>query len=209
MSKYNNYVGGGGDGVNRVAILDPNATMADPILPTVNVMKEILTLAGPTPDSDFTGSGYPNAVREWCINTAAVDPFTHSVLINNEDGKMYRWDLNTNTISQRTTLTPGIGEAYTPTIIGVDGTPYAINNATLFALGHVIHSDMDCDDDVDDADVSLFLACMTGPNAGAPVGDCASVDFDHDNDVDQSDFGVFQRCMSGPGVAANPACESL
>jgi hypothetical protein len=32
-------------------------------------------------------------------------------------------------------LTTGLGEAYTPTIIGVDGIVYAINNGTLFAIG--------------------------------------------------------------------------
>lgn len=32
-------------------------------------------------------------------------------------------------------LTPGIGEAYTPTVIGANGEVFAINNATLFAVG--------------------------------------------------------------------------
>src|SRR6185369_3313132 len=77
----------------------------------------------------------PNAVREWCINTAVVDPQTGSVLANSEDGKLYRWNLSSNTFTQQITLTPGIGEAYTPTIIGADGKVYAINNATLFAVG--------------------------------------------------------------------------
>jgi hypothetical protein len=33
------------------------------------------------------------------------------------------------------TLTSGVGEAYTPTAIGADGTVYAINNSILFAVG--------------------------------------------------------------------------
>ena len=74
-------------------------------------------------------------MREWCINTAVVDPYTDSVLVNNEDGKLYRWNLATNTLSQEIVLTAGIGEAYTPTLIGPDGTVYAINNATLYAVG--------------------------------------------------------------------------
>ena len=97
-------------------------------------MKEVLTIAGPTPDPEFIGT-HPNAVREWCINTAVVDPATDSILANSEDGKLYRWDLTTNTFTQQVTLTTGVGEAYTPTLIGVDGTVYAINNATLFAVG--------------------------------------------------------------------------
>ena len=132
MTKYNDYVQAGGTGVHRLAILDPNATMVDPFS-GISVMNEVLTVAGPTPDTDFPDS--PGAVREWCINTAAVDPITRAVFANNEDGKMYRWDTTTGTLTQSVTLTAGIGEAYTPTIIGPDGTVYAINDATLFAVG--------------------------------------------------------------------------
>ncbi len=133
MTKYNNYAGLGGDGVNRLAILDPNDTAIDPRTGQT-VMKEVMSIAGITPDAEFLAA-HPNAVREWCINTAVVDPFTHSILANSEDGALYRWDLNTNTFTQRVVLTPGIGEAYTPTLIGQDGKVYAINNATLFAVG--------------------------------------------------------------------------
>jgi len=133
MTKYNNYAGLGGDGVNKVAILDPNDTQTDSRT-GATVMKEVLTIAGPTPDPEYVAT-HPNAVREWCINTAAVDPATKSVLVNSEDGKLYRWDLTTNTLSEAVTLTAGIGEAYTPTVIGPDGTVYAISNATLFAVG--------------------------------------------------------------------------
>jgi hypothetical protein len=134
LTKYNNYVEGHGDGVNKLAVLDPNDHMTDPIS-GAQVMKEIITIAGPTPDQEFVNEGYPNAVREWCINTAGIDPATKSALVNNEDGKMYRWSFTTNTLTETVTLTPGIGEAYTPTLVGMDGTVFAINNATLFALG--------------------------------------------------------------------------
>ena len=130
MTKYNNYADGGvgGNGSNKIAVLDPNATEIDPVT-GATVMNEVLTIVGPTPNPSLPG------VREWCINTAAIDPFTKSVLANNEDGKLYRWDLTSNTLSETFTLTTGIGEAYTPTLIGVDGTVYAINNAILFAVG--------------------------------------------------------------------------
>jgi hypothetical protein len=133
MTKYNNYAGVGGNGINQLAVLDPNATQIDPITGTL-IMKEVLTVNGVTPDTEFPNS--PGAVREWCINTAAVDPKTKSIIVNSEDGKCYRWDLVSNTLTQPITLTGGVGEAYTSTVIGVDGTCYAINNATLFALGN-------------------------------------------------------------------------
>jgi len=131
MTKYNNYCGvGNGNGLNEIAILDPNATEHDPIIPSVLVMNEVLTHLGVTPDPDCPG-GY----KEWCINTAAIDPFTKSVLANSEDGNLYRWDLTSNTFTQVITLSSGIGEAYTPTLIGADGTAYAINQAILDAVG--------------------------------------------------------------------------
>jgi hypothetical protein len=134
MTKYNNYAGTpGGNGINKIAVLDPQNSETDPISGKT-VMNEVLTIAGPTPDPKYTNT-YPNAVREWCINTAAVDPFTRSILANNEDGKMYRWDLTSNTLDQTNVLTTGIGEAYTPTIVGVNGFVYGINNSRLFVIG--------------------------------------------------------------------------
>jgi len=119
MTKYNDYGGPGAPASYRIAVIDPNATETDPIT-GATVMKEVLTVAN---------------AKEWCINSAAVDPATLSILANSEDGKLYRWDLAANTLSESVVLTPGIGEAYTPTLIGADGTVYAINNATLFAVG--------------------------------------------------------------------------
>jgi uncharacterized protein (TIGR03437 family) len=128
MTKYNDYADSGGTGLNRIAVLDPDATEKEPLTGAA-VMKEVLTILGPTPGTDLPG------VKEWCINSAAVDPASFSIFAGSEDGKLYRWNLATNTFSQTLVLTPGIGEAYTPTIIGPDGTVYAINNATLFAVG--------------------------------------------------------------------------
>jgi uncharacterized protein (TIGR03437 family) len=129
MTKYNDYAGSaGGTGLNRIAILDPNATESDPVNGNP-VMNEVLTILGPTASTTEAG------VREWCINSAAVDPASHSIFANSEDGKLYRWDLNTNTFTQSVVLSSGIGEAYTPTVIGVDGTVYAIQNSIVFAIG--------------------------------------------------------------------------
>lgn len=132
LTKYNNYYEvGAGNGVNQVAVLDPEATQQDEYSTVpVNVMQEVITVTGVT--------YYPAApaVREWCINTAAIDPFTKAAIINSEDGTVYRWDFTSNTLLQRVTLTTGRGEAYTPTAIGPDGTVYAINDAMLFAVGN-------------------------------------------------------------------------
>jgi hypothetical protein len=131
LTKYNNYIGSGsGDGINKVAVLDPNATMADPVIPSVSVMKEVMTVTGVTPD------GAAPAVKEWCINSAAIDPFTRSAIVNSEDGTVYRWDFASGSLTQRVSLNAPIGEAYTPTVIGPDGTIYVINDAILYALGN-------------------------------------------------------------------------
>jgi hypothetical protein len=75
-------------------------------------------------------------VKEWCINSAAIDPFSKSAIINSEDGTVYRWDFTTGALTQHLYLNTPIGEAYTPTAIGPDGTVYAINDAILYALGN-------------------------------------------------------------------------
>jgi hypothetical protein len=133
VTKYNNYAFAGGDGTNKLAVLDPHDTQIDPISGTT-IMKEILTILGPTPDPNYIKK-YPNAVKDWCIDSVAVDPAHGAVYAGNEDGKLYHWDLATNTFQESIVLTSGLGEAYTPTLIGPDGAVYAINNATLFAVG--------------------------------------------------------------------------
>ncbi len=129
LTKYNNYRDTGGNGQNYVAITDPNNSMTDPIT-GISVMNVVIQQIGRTADGPPAG-----AVREWCINSAAIDPFTKSAIVNSEDGINYRWDFTTNTLSQLMPLSPGVGEAYTPTVIGPDGTVYAINDAVLYAIG--------------------------------------------------------------------------
>src|SRR5262249_50726018 len=53
FSKYNNYVGGDGDGINKIALLDPGTTQIDPH-PTANKlveMREVMVAFGATPDA--------------------------------------------------------------------------------------------------------------------------------------------------------------
>jgi hypothetical protein len=111
LTKYNNYADFGfAPGNNMVAILDPNAT--ESYFPhgsttPVSVMQEVITVLGVT-------SNQPQlpGVREWCINSAAIDPINKCAVINSEDG-----------------------QAYTPTVIGPDGAVYAINRAVLNCCG--------------------------------------------------------------------------
>ena len=101
LTKYNNYLDFGppGDGLNRMAVLDPNDTQVDP-LSGVLTMKEVITVLGPTTDPKF---GAP-AVREWCVNSAAIDPINKCAIVNSEDGNVYRWDFTTNTLSPALSL---------------------------------------------------------------------------------------------------------
>src|SRR5579884_218168 len=144
FSKYNDYAGTGagsldGNGVNQAALLDPHAVKTDPHHDgnaTLQVMREIFTANGVTPDPGNITASTPDAVREWCINTAAVDPALDAVFFPSEDGNFYRWCLKDDQLMQAINIGSGIGQAYVPTVIGPDGTLYAVNDATLFAIGN-------------------------------------------------------------------------
>jgi hypothetical protein len=143
--KYNNYAGfDDSDGVNKIALLDPNATQIDPhsSAPGLVEMREVLTAIGPTPDKNWFGTTYPHAVREWCINTAAVNPATNSIFTPSEDGHIFRWNVATNSFAQAVPLTEGVAEPYVPTVIGPGGVVYTLNGGTLFALGSLTGVDV-------------------------------------------------------------------
>lgn len=131
MTKYNNYVQTGGGGQNMIAILDPNAPVIDNQRNNgtgATIMQVVESILGPTPNSS-------GGVYEWCDNNAVVDPATDSILVTSEDGHLYRWNLGTNTLTQSISLGGGLGEAYTPTMIGPDGAVYALNNGVLNSVG--------------------------------------------------------------------------
>src|SRR6185369_9542503 len=118
-------------------LLDPNATEIDPHPGSngLSIMREVVTMSGPTADAEHRSASLPNAVREWCINSAAVNPATRSVFAPSEDGHLYRWDLADNSLSQLVALTSGLEGTYVPTVIGPDGTVYTLSGDSLFALG--------------------------------------------------------------------------
>jgi hypothetical protein len=176
FSKYNNYAGGtDGDGINRIALLDPNVAQTDAHPRSANLaeMREVLTVIGCTPDSQ--GSSFPYAVREWCINTAAVNPPTMSVFAPSEDGRLFRWNLAANSLTEAFTLGNGVSAPYVPTAIGPDGTVYTLNGTKLFALGSltnetmtVYSSDPDLRGFVAGQPVT-FTAVVTNLDAAGPV----------------------------------------
>ncbi len=131
VSKYNNYLlGPHGDGRMELALLDPHAAQRDRFS-RVQVMREVRTVLSPIhPPHTPKGTRY-----EWCINAVAVDPVTGTAIANNEDGHLYRWDLDTGQLTEQIQLNQPRGQAYTSTVIGPDGTSYAIENSILYAVG--------------------------------------------------------------------------
>src|SRR2546422_10489040 len=135
-------------------------------------MREVLTVIGPTPDANALSTDFPYAVREWCINTAAVNPATNSIFTPSEDGHIYRWNLVTNSFTQAITLTEGLGEPYVPTVIGPDGVVYTLNGGTLFALGSLTGVDVTLASSVPDVRTVVvgqsltFTATITNTGSG-------------------------------------------
>lgn len=107
-----------------------------------------------------------------------------------------------------------------------NGSPYTASNRfspriyiTADVGAGVLWADFDGDGMVNDADMDIFQACMTGPAvaydvANLPVG-CPLVadgenriaaDPDGDGDVDLADFGRWQRCFSGEELQLDVHC---
>jgi hypothetical protein len=147
FSKYNDY-----STRNRIALLDPNVRQYSPTFGGT-AMREVLTALSPTP----AGS----AQTEWCINTAAVNPIASCVFAPNEDGRLYRWDLAANSLSETIALNGGFGEPYVPTCIGPDGTIYTINGSTLYAIGQWTNLDVTISSSVPDLTTVVAMQPLT------------------------------------------------
>jgi hypothetical protein len=160
FSKYNDYATR-----NRIAVLDPNVRQYSANFGGT-AMREVLTALSPTGSTFFT---------EWCINTAAVNPSDSSVFAPNEDGRLYRWDLAANCLSESIALTNGVGEPYVPTCMGPDGAIYTIIGGTMYAIGQWTNLDVTISSSLPDLTsvVALqpltFTTTVTNLNPSDPV----------------------------------------
>ncbi len=165
FSKYNYY----STGDNKIALLDPNAPQLDshPARAGFTEMRELLTVPG------FTYGGA--SVREWCVNTAAVDPATHSIFASSEDGQIYRWNVASNGIAEVVPLTAGISEPYVPVCVGPDGGVYTLNGGFIFALGALSNVDVAIYSSAPDLRLAVkgqpltFTAVVSNYNSAGPV----------------------------------------
>ncbi len=99
-----------------------------------------------------------------------------------------------------------------------DGESEVAGPMREFAVG-TARLDLNDDGGVNQADLELFLNCLTGPNqrygpstmppgCGLPLDARGRLqpDWDIDGDLDQDDFGALQRCYVGAGQSAPAEC---
>ena len=126
-----------GDGVNRIALLDPNATQIDPHSSANGLveMREVLTIIGPTPDAGRAFDPVPVCGAR-VVHQHRGGQSGHEQYLHAERGwpHLPLESRHQFVIPSRHTH-QGIGEPYVPTVIGPDGIVYTLNGGTLFALG--------------------------------------------------------------------------
>lgn len=74
------------------------------------------------------------------------------------------------------------------------GVGFELTGGFWFA---VATGDQNEDGAVDLVDYSVFEACMTGPDGGAPGAGCEVLDADRNGTIDLADFAVIQATFSG------------
>ncbi len=77
------------------------------------------------------------------------------------------------------------------------GDPARLTVSYAVALLPAPPFDIDCDLDVDLAEVAAFAGCLSGPEASPPASTCASFDSDADQDVDLRDVHALQNAFTG------------
>src|SRR5262249_47511432 len=108
----------------------------------------------------------------------AANPIASCVFAPNEDGRLYRWDLAANSLSEVILLNAGVGEPYVPTVIGPDGTIYTISGGTLYAIGQRTNLDVTISSSVPDLTTVVALQPLTftatvtnlNPSDAVPTG---------------------------------------
>ena len=70
-----------------------------------------------------------------------------------------------------------------------------LDDIEIWGLAHCLPGDLDCDDDVDLADLDTLAKCLAGPNEVVPVP-CVRADLDEDDDVDLRDLAGFVAAFS-------------
>ena len=179
------------------------------------------------------------ATRDFSIHNLQATPgLTAGLDLDAISGSGHTSLLTTN-LSPFTNLAAGAARNYTatlnPTDVGAYQATYTLSvsdenlsgaqpgtSLTLTLKANVVTpfpGDFNLDGWVDADDLTIFVACMTGPDvpynshslpAGcspmAVVDGFIAADFTKDGDVDQDDFGFFQRCLSGSNPPSNPSC---
>ena len=70
-----------------------------------------------------------------------------------------------------------------------------LDDIEIWGLAHCLPGDLDCDDDVDLADLDALTVCLAGPDEQVPVT-CVRADLDEDDDVDLCDVARFHAWFS-------------
>ncbi|HPZ96581.1 MAG TPA: immunoglobulin domain-containing protein [Phycisphaerae bacterium] len=153
----------------------------------------------------------PGSTVTFNIEPAGAGPFTYEWHVNGT--KIFDGDDVTGATTPTLTISrvgaSHVGE-YRCAVTTLGGG--TVSEPAVLSLRPSGPSDLDGDCDVDLDDLTILVACATGPGvtSGPPTG-CSpehfsATDLDGDGDVDQTDFGWFQRCYTGPGADIEPSC---